>query len=760
MIKWLHAAIFVFAAGPVLASESYPVPGVSLGDAKAVDAFVPRLAGQLLSDRPDANADDRFRLLMAAGRNADAAKALNALLQSRASSPSPQVRSNDVQYAILLQAENKAGASTGAPLALAYAEAFRDRFARLDDRASAMLIRAMHTDYPSLHSGFEARVAGIKGVSNLDWDAAMSLVRGYQIDRAYAAMQPLMDAPIAADDARRYIVDENIRIPTPDGGTVCAMVYRQRSAPSKMPALLNYTIYNDRTDLSNEARRSASNGYAGVIGLVRGKGCSPDKPVPYEHDGADAATTINWIASQPWSDGQVGMYGGSYEGFTQWAAAKHMPPALKAMMPSVSANPGIDVPMEGNVGWTFNYNWIFYTTNNKTLDDATYNDSARWDGMLKKWYTTGVAFRSLDKIDGTPNPIFDRWLDHPSYDAYWKAMTPQGAEFAKITIPVLTTTGYYDGGEVSALYYFTQHHEHLPGAEHYLLIAPYDHVRGQRGTVGALGNDRNVVMGYTLDPVARIDLGELRYQWFDYTLKHGVKPALLKDTVNYEVMGGNEWKHAPSIAAMAGKRVRYYLGSGSAGALHSLELVKPSSSASSTELSVDLADRSDVDRQSPASGDIIDRKLDTYNGVAFVSEPFAQATEVSGLFSGGLDFTVNKKDFDFTVDLYELMGAGEYVHLSNYLARASYVADRGKRALLVPGKAQHLDIAAGRMISRLMAKGSRLVVLVAVPKGTGTQINYGTGKLVSDETVADGEVPLRIVFGATSFIEVPLATVP
>ena len=73
----------------------------------------------------------------------------------------------------------------------------------------------------------------------------------------------------------------------------------------------------------DEARRTASNGYAGVEGLTRGKGCSPDAPVPYEHDGSDAAAVIDPISRQPWSDGRVGMYGGSYEGFTQWAAAKH-----------------------------------------------------------------------------------------------------------------------------------------------------------------------------------------------------------------------------------------------------------------------------------------------------------------------------------------------------------------------------------------------------------------------------------------------------
>jgi predicted acyl esterase len=69
------------------------------------------------------------------------------------------------------------------------------------------------------------------------------------------------------------------------------------------------------------------------------------------------------------------MYGGSYNGFTQWAAAKHRPKALRALMPSVTVAPGIDVPMEGNVSLTFVYAWAPYVAEGKGLDDKRYGDS-------------------------------------------------------------------------------------------------------------------------------------------------------------------------------------------------------------------------------------------------------------------------------------------------------------------------------------------------------------------------------------------------
>jgi cephalosporin-C deacetylase-like acetyl esterase len=86
-------------------------------------------------------------------------------------------------------------------------------------------------------------------------------------------------------------VAKEIPVKMPDGGTVCAIVVRPR-VKGKLPALFNFTIYADPENTFGEALRAASNGYAGVVGLTRGKGCSPDKPMPYEHDSAVSDETI------------------------------------------------------------------------------------------------------------------------------------------------------------------------------------------------------------------------------------------------------------------------------------------------------------------------------------------------------------------------------------------------------------------------------------------------------------------------------------
>jgi hypothetical protein len=593
-----------------------------------------------------------------------------------------------------------------------------------------------------------------KGKSVISLADAVTLVHDYLPEKAYQAFAPLTPILIAEDDARRYVIEKDVRVKMPDGGTVCVLIVRPRAASVRLPTLLTFTIYAEANNIDFSARPSASHGYVGVEGLVRGKGCSPDKTIPYERDASDLAALIDWISAQPWSDGRVGMYGGSYSGGAAWAATKRMPKALKAIDVGASVAPGIDVPMEGNVFWNFLYPWPFYTTDVKGVDDAVYNESARWKRQDHDWYVSGRAYRDLDKIDGTPNPIFDKWIAHPNYDAYWQSLIPYQKDFARINIPVLQTAGYYYGGPGAAVYYFTEHYKYRSQAEHYLVIGPYDHPGAQHGTVGLLGQDFDALAGYKLDPVALVDLEDLRYEWFDYILKGGPKPALLQDKVNYEVTGANCWKHAPTLAAMTNHKLRFYLSSMRSGETYSLTNVKPAKDVFIAQ-TIDLADRSDVDRVSPGGG-VQDKAVDTWNGIEFVSDPLSETTEMSGLFSGHLDLVSNKKDFDFEIDLYEQTPKGEYVQLAPFWTRASYIGDRSHRQLLMPGRRQRLDFYGNRLMSREFQPGSRLVLVLSVIKERGRQINYGTGRDVSDETIQDAKEPLEIKWFNDSFIDAPV----
>lgn len=752
-------ALLGVSASLCAAAQDFEFPETAVTDPAVLAKTVPGLAKQVLAayqeKDPQKYLNNLFALQIMAEQYPEAIQSLVELHALRGLANPSRPAWINVQYEIYARAKI-CEAEKKVPFDQAYQRAFREVMGMLDDRTSALVMREVAiVDESWILPAIKNDLGKQKSKRSITLADAVDLVSDYASWQAYHDSGPQLPALIAEDDARRYILEKDIHVKTPGGGTVCTMLMRPRGKAERLPALLNFTIYVDTKFNMNDVRQTASNGYVGVEGFTRGKACSPDKPVPYVHDGADAAALIDWISMQPWSDGRVGMYGGSYDGFTQWAAAKYMPKGLKALMPGVPAAPAIDVPMEGNVFWNFLYPWTFFTTDAKGNDDAIYSDGGRWQKLNHEWYASGRAYRDLEKINGTPNPIFDEWLAHPSYDVYWQNMIPYGKEFSHIDIPVLETAGYYYGGPGAAVYYFSQLEKYAPEAEHYLLIGPYDHSGGQFGVVGLLGQVFDNVGGLQLDPVAEIDISDdLRYQWFDHVFRGGPKPSLLQDKVNYEVPGANVWKHAPTLKAMVDSALRLHLSPDRVGNAYRLS-EKQSPGDVFVELKVDFADRSDVDRKSPG-GDVSGKQIDTHNGIEFISERLPKAAEMAGLFSGELDFVTNKKDFDFEIELYELAPQGDYVQLAPYWTRASYAGDLTHRRLLVPGRRQRLAFQSVRLISRQLQPGSRVIAVLTIIKEPGRQINYGTGGDVSDETIRDAKVPLEIKLYGDSYLDLPV----
>ena len=130
----------------------------------------------------------------------------------------------------------------------------------------------------------------------------------------------------------------------------------------------------------------------------------------------------------------------------------------------------------------------------------------------------------------------------------------------------------------------------------------------------------------------------------------------------------------------------------------------------------------------------------------FSSDKLSKPAEFSGLFSARLDFTVNKMDVDVFIMLYELTPSGDYVRLlapgSEF--RASYAADRVHRHLLKAGERQQLTLKSERMTSWQLQTGSRVVMVLGINKRSDREINYGTGGDVSEESMEDAKVPLKI----------------
>ena len=629
--------------------------------------------------------------------------------------------------------------------AQALAQSFQQVVPRLSDPEAYAITWNFQAPPPISLEAMQSQFDRLRPKGAVTLAEAVDLIWSYFSFRAYRELHPAIDALVGADQASRYTT-EQIVIRTPGGANISAVVVRPRNAATPLPALLEFTIY---VYPQNSAMECASHGYAGVVAYARGKNVSADKAVPFEHDGEDARAVINWIARQSWSDGRVGMYGDNYSAFAAWAAAKHPPPALKAIADSAATAPGITLPRDGSVFLNSAYRWVRFVTDNKDLDEEIYREDAHWRWLDQTWYSSGKSYWDLVNVYGRPNANFRRWLGHPSYDGYWQKMIPYRGEFAHVDIPVLTTTGYFDSSEEGALYYFSEHHRNSPNADQTLLIGPYDDVASRRGPL-------SVLQGYQVDAAALIDIHELRYQWFDYILRGGARPAILQDRVNYQVMGTNTWEHAPSLEAMSNASLRLYLRPAAAGDAYRLATEKPGSKTAYVRQTINLADRSDAG-WTPAA-ELVGRNLPLHDDLRFVSDPLPQPIQINGLFSGLLDFTINKMDMDVTIALYEQLASGEYLRLFDppYTFRASYAQDRSHRHLLKAGERQQLGFRSERLTSRKLQAGSRLVVVLGINKRADQQINYGTGQDVSDESIADATVPMKIRWYESSYIDIPV----
>ena len=205
---------------------------------------------------------------------------------------------------------------------------------------------------------------------------------------------------------------------------------------------------------------------------------------------------------------------------------------------------------------------------------------------------------------------------------------------------------------------------------------------------------------------------------------------------------------------MSNETLTLYLTDKKAGDYHRLSRQKPSNPGS-LEQTVDFADRK-TSNNDYYPDLIVGKKPDLSNGFSFISEPFDEPVSINGTFSGEIKAITNKRDMDIGVVLYEVMPNGELFHLSYFVGRASYARDMSVRKLLTPGKVESIPFDKTRMTSRQLSRGSRLLVTLNVNKHAFAQINYGTGKDVSDEDISDAKVPLKIKWGNDSYVKIPI----
>ena len=735
-MRKLFLLLFFFGISLTTFAQDIPFKKLNLSDATAISNQMKLLANSISTD--NSSKLDVFKYQLIGGKYKEALVTFQKRIKE---TPKDQRQYLDV-YMHYVKAKFSLNFKDEFKIS------YRNYLKKSDDLQVLKIDEALIIRDPSDYyiSNFNNTYRSLKS-NSLSQQTIKDLVKKYFLKTVFSSTRNIYFKEIKEDHKRRYIVNDSIIIPTKDGAEVpVVLIQRKGNTITKNASILISSIYAGTNETS--AMLAASKGYNGVIMNTRGKRLSKGPIIPFEYEHTDVYEVLEWVSNQSWSNKKIGMFGGSYDGFSQWASMKHkVHPALKTIVPMVSVAPGIEYPMENNVLHNFSYSWYFYVTNNKMLDFEVVNDYQRWNTLKNTWYKTGVAFNKLDSLDGYVNKSWNNYMAHPSYDDYWKNMIPYKQEFTKINIPILTITGYYDDSQRGAMYYFNEHHKYVKNTNHYLVVGPYDHWTAQNRPADYLRN-------YKLDDAAQIDIRyDLTFEWFDHILRGKKKPSILKDKVNFQVMDTDTWMHKSSLSAMTNDTLKFHLNGIKKGDFYYLT---DKTNTSKVDLLVDFKDRETMNNTEYYPWPLEREKINLKDGLTFQSDELKEDVIINGSFLGDLEFIINKKDVDFSVILYQLTPEGKYFHLSYYIGRASYAKSREKRELLKQHQLNKVHFENSKLISKKLVKGSRIVAVVNVNKNFNSQINYGTGKDVNTESIKDARVPLKITFTGNSSISLPI----
>jgi hypothetical protein len=554
------------------------------------------------------------------------------------------------------------------------------------------------------------------------------------------------------------------KIPLRDGGQLNATVYRPHEQNEPLPVIFTLTPYiSDR--YQDRAHYFARHGYVYVLVDVRGRGNSGGEFNPFVQEGRDGYDVVEFLAQQPWSNGKVAMWGGSYAGYDQWATLRQHPPHLTTIVPAASVGPGLDFPFFNGVWYTYDIMWLTYVSG-VTPNDQLFGNGEFWQSKFREVYEGRAPFRQLDRIAGNTSTVWQTWLRHPTLDSFWTSMRPDEKDYRKMNVPVLTITGYFDGDQRGALHYYRQHQQFSPAAaQHYLIFGPWSHA-GTRSPVTELG-------GLKFNDSSKLDLNDLHKQWYDWTMKDGSRPEFLKDRVAYFVMGPDRrkeaWKYANSLQAIGhGKRTLYLDSDGSANdVFHSgtLSGEPPKQDSPADHFVYDpLVAHAEQPVEEESENFLEQRSaMELYGeGVIYHSAKLTEETEIAGQLKLTLWIRADVPDTDLSVQVTEIRPDGRSIFLAEDMMRASYreyhdTPDQPR--LLKAGEPTKIEFSSFPWFARRLAKGSRLRLVVRALNTPSWEKNYNSGKAVEDEVAQDARAAhITILHDAQhpSVIEVPI----
>ncbi len=496
-----------------------------------------------------------------------------------------------------------------------------------------------------------------------------------------------------------------------DGARLSTNVFRPGQR-GRLPAILIRTPYGKGADLPATYQSFVTHGYAVVIQDVRGRYASEGvfRPLAEGQDGYD---TIDWIASQPWSDGRVGMIGGSYLGIAQWKAALLNNPHLKAISPVVSGGDEYRDRFYSTGGAMKLGHRLLWLRENLRAKDYRPPEFDR--------FVLHVPLRTADLVaTGQTLGVWRQSVDHPTDDAFWKSHSTR-RQVDRVNIPVLSFGGWYDNFVQSDLEMFAARAAKSPMSK--IVVGPWPH---------------NMSMKFAEDdfgPQSSAAVRAMQIEWMDHWLKGKESPMIAEPPVRIFVMGKDEWRDEHEWPLARAKNEAFYLNAKG-------ELSK------GTPKSGSAPDRFEYDPHNPVPtrggavccnpavfpwGPLDQRPVENRPDVlVYTSSTLKKDMEVTGPIKVELYVSTSAPDTDFTAKLVDVFPNGTARILTDGILRLRYRESLERAVMATPGEVYPIAIDAG-VTSNVFLKGHKIRLEISSSNFPRFDRNPNTGRAIADE---------------------------
>jgi len=501
------------------------------------------------------------------------------------------------------------------------------------------------------------------------------------------------------------VIENLVPIPMRDGTVLYADVYRPVGA-ERYPVIVGrspYGIERERAVVyeypgAYEAPLFfARRGYVFVYQDIRGRYESGGQWEPFRNDINDGYDTIEWAAQQRWSNGKVAMYGVSYEGTVQWLAAMSVPPHLVTIVPSVASTSIYHNWITQNGAWrlAFNFEWGAIRMESRvTQTSGPHRDPDTAPSLRTAHIYRYLPLNQMHRLAGRESRAYREWLEHPDYDAYWKAIDSEEA-FERITVPVLNIGGWFDIFRQGTLHGYsgmrTRGGSEVARSGTQLVMGAWGHWPSRRTGEMDFGE------------TAFIDQRALALQWYEYWLKGVDNDVVSRAPVRVFVMGRNEWRGLDDFPPPGTKSCKLFLASDG-----TLSWSRPTGPARADTFRYDPADPAPSVALASDHREIESRA----DALTYTSSPFEQELEIIGPLKVRLFVSSTAPDTDLVARITDVHPDGRSIALAEGIVRARYRESTSHPVPMQPGVVYSMliDLAGTALVVR---KGHRLRLVIA-----------------------------------------------